>query len=125
MSIQQGGQGDLVGPEDEEDRQEAADELVGPAGEQEHCEIAESVGTVSNLQRSRHLRPLWMQARHLGLVISPTARDRCACAPPPRTKWTRRVPHPVLTGHVSSLTATDLDRRSHCDAPCDCEGHSI
>jgi len=22
--------------------------------------------------------------------------------PPPRTKWTRRVPHPVLTGHVSS-----------------------
>ena len=21
--------------------------------------------------------------------------------PPPRTKWTRRVPHPVLTGHVS------------------------
>ena len=52
MSIQKGDQGDLVGPEDEEDRQEAADELVGPAGEQEHREIAESVGAVSNLQRS-------------------------------------------------------------------------
>jgi len=26
--------------------------------------------------------------------------------PPPRTKWTRRVPHPVLTGHVSSLLGT-------------------
>jgi hypothetical protein len=29
-----------------------------------------------------------------------------AAAPPPvlRTKWTRRVPHPVLTGHAASLT---------------------
>jgi len=24
--------------------------------------------------------------------------------PPPRTKWTRRVPHPVLTGHAASLS---------------------
>ena len=24
--------------------------------------------------------------------------------PPPRTKWTRRVPHPVPTGHAASLT---------------------
>jgi hypothetical protein len=24
--------------------------------------------------------------------------------PPSRTKWTRRVPHPVLTGHAASLT---------------------
>jgi hypothetical protein len=23
-------------------------------------------------------------------------------APPPRTKWTRRVPHPVLIGHAAS-----------------------
>jgi len=23
---------------------------------------------------------------------------------PPRTKWTRRVPHPVLIGHAASLT---------------------
>jgi long-subunit acyl-CoA synthetase (AMP-forming) len=30
----------------------------------------------------------------LGLVVSP----------PPRTKWTRRVPHPVLIGHAASLT---------------------
>ena len=42
----------LVGPKDKENREEAADELVGPAGEQEHREIAESVGAVSNLQRS-------------------------------------------------------------------------
>ena len=24
--------------------------------------------------------------------------------PPRRTKWTRRVPHPVLIGHAASLT---------------------
>ena len=24
--------------------------------------------------------------------------------PPPRTKWTRRIPHPVLIGHAASLT---------------------
>ena len=26
--------------------------------------------------------------------------------PPPRTKWTRRVPHPVLIGHAASLSQT-------------------
>ena len=26
------------------------------------------------------------------------------CPPPPRTKWTRRVPHLVLIGHAASLT---------------------
>jgi len=28
--------------------------------------------------------------------------------PPPRTKWTRRVPHPVLIGHAASLTVAAL-----------------
>ena len=30
--------------------------------------------------------------------------------PPPRTKWTRRVPHPVLIGHVSSLLPSPAPR---------------
>jgi hypothetical protein len=30
---------------------------------------------------------------------------RRARARPPRTKWTRRVPHPVLIGHATSLTS--------------------
>ena len=35
----------------------------------------------------------------------PPARGRRrAPPPPPRTKWTRRVPHPVLIGHAASLT---------------------
>jgi len=29
---------------------------------------------------------------------------RAIAPPPPRTKWTRRVPHPVLIGHAASLT---------------------
>jgi hypothetical protein len=31
--------------------------------------------------------------------------------PPPRTKWTRRVPHPVLTGHAASLAAGTVGTR--------------
>ena len=31
--------------------------------------------------------------------------------PPPRTKWIRRVPHPVLIGHAASQVARGLDRR--------------
>jgi hypothetical protein len=40
-------------------------------------------------------------------VRSPPARQPGAARrppPPPRTKWTRRVPHPVLIGHAASLT---------------------
>ena len=29
---------------------------------------------------------------------------QCFRLSPPRTKWTRRVPHPVLIGHAASLT---------------------
>ena len=43
------------------------------------------------------------------ISISPWDRELRALAlepppPPPRTKWTRRVPHPVLIGHAASLT---------------------
>ena len=31
-------------------------------------------------------------------------------SPPPRTKWTRPVPHPVLIGHAASLTPYESDR---------------
>jgi len=40
-----------------------------------------------------------------GLPFSATERP-----PPPRTKWTRRVPHPVLIGHAASLTPYYSDR---------------
>jgi len=32
----------------------------------------------------------------------------CPPPPPPRTKWTRRVPHPVLIGHAASLSQVAL-----------------
>jgi len=31
------------------------------------------------------------------------------CCPPPRTKWTRRVPRPVLIGHAASLSQVTND----------------
>jgi hypothetical protein len=41
-------------------------------------------------------------------VVLKMQRDRVPAGagkpPPPRTKWTRRVPHPVLIGHAASLT---------------------
>ena len=39
---------------------------------------------------------VWLGFRGLMVVAPPP--------PPPRTKWTRRVPHPVLSGHAASLT---------------------
>jgi len=33
--------------------------------------------------------------------------------PPPRTKWTRRVPHPVLIGHAESLSQVWRRRGQH------------
>jgi len=44
-----------------------------------------------------------LQLARNGLTILP---DALGAPPPlpPRTKWTRRVPHPVLIGHAASLT---------------------
>ena len=38
------------------------------------------------------------------LADAPLARPPPPPPSPPRTKWTRRVPHPVLIGHAASLT---------------------
>ena len=32
---------------------------------------------------------------------------------PPRSKWTRRVPHPVLIGHAASLSQVSLAGDAH------------
>jgi hypothetical protein len=52
---------------------------------------------------------------------SSAARPRRAAAtstepPPPRTKWTRRVPHPVLSGHAVCLVQV-RNPRPHAPAP--------
>ena len=53
----------------------------------------------------------------LSLSLRPLAGDRCRPAPPPpSTKWTRRVPHPVLIGHVSCRPATPRALRQTLDA---------
>ena len=76
--------------------------------------------------RGRYLRPVRTgeggggQERRRTACASPRASREITCrsaqprtcrsgpfpfrgAPPPRTKWTRRVPHPVLIGHAASL----------------------
>jgi len=46
-------------------------------------------------------RPRRRRTGQTALTTSPFAR---AAPPPPRTKWTRRGPPPVLIGHAASLT---------------------
>ena len=65
--------------------------------------------------------PAWQTLGVRHLVVAVNKMDECewgkARAPPPsRTKWTRRVPHPVLIGHAASLTQVfsfRLSPRSH------------
>jgi len=64
---------------------------------------------------ARHLRtkraparPCCLRVRCRADPLRGDARGRqattCCRCPPPRTKWTRRVPHPVLIGHAASLS---------------------
>ena len=40
-----------------------------------------------------------------GTLSNPSSKESTnAQPPPPRTKWTRRVPHPVLIRHAASLS---------------------
>jgi hypothetical protein len=45
----------------------------------------------------------------VGVLGTRGSRVNVAAPPPPRTKWTRRVPHPVLIGHAASLTPYQSD----------------
>ena len=44
------------------------------------------------------------QVAALAAKLERAALRRVPPPPPPRTKWTRRVPYPVLSGHAASLT---------------------
>ena len=60
-------------------------------------------------RRGRRQRRSWRGSSPRWRALPRSSSRRCrACAvhgsPPPRTKWTRRVPHPVLIGDAASLT---------------------
>ena len=61
----------------------------------------------ASLPCSLSLPPSLPPSLRPSLRPSPAARTYTLRAPPPppspRTKWTRRVPHPVLIGHAASL----------------------
>ena len=42
-------------------------------------------------------------------LVPAVLRSRSRPPPSPRTKWTRRIPHPVLIGHAASLTPYKSD----------------
>jgi len=44
----------------------------------------------------------WFARSAIGIILRPGLQRHAA--PPPRTKWTRRFPHPVLIGHAASLS---------------------
>ena len=78
--------------------------LYGREGGAARAEPARQ-GWLANLWERRRRRRTGTSCRS-SCAPSRTARPSSSrLAPPPRTKWTRRVPHPVLIGHVASLTA--------------------
>ena len=52
---------------------------------------------IGNDMRAANAEALRMLAKVMGVSLKQVH-------PPPGTKWTRRVPHPVLIGHAASLT---------------------
>ena len=71
----------------------------GPPREGARLQLREAeLEEVLQLRRVRVLRAAPLSAARAWRAIRGAARP----PPPPRTKWTRRVPHPVLIGHAAS-----------------------
>ena len=62
--------------------------------------VAQQLSAVLAAQRGGAWRGAWTDGK--AFTLQPTTAF--FVPPPPRTKWTRRVPHPVLIGHAASLT---------------------
>jgi len=57
---------------------------------------------------ARRRGPVHNAGALLGAVVAPVTERFSPPPAPPRTKWTRRVPHPVLIGHAASLRFSGL-----------------
>jgi len=73
--------------------------LADAWGEMERLDFEAPRG-LPDAQRRALRFPVRRAGTFRGFVIKMAA----GVASPPRTKWTRRVPHPVLIGHAASLT---------------------
>ena len=74
----------------------------------------------------QHVYELAVRAAHaVGVHDLRIRRALTRAPPPPRTKWTRRAPHPVLIGHASERrrkTSTAMPQTQHGDATGSAEG---
>jgi hypothetical protein len=78
----------------------------GAASSQRHGGVPRGLGRLPAAHTGHVRAPRPRAPRAPRLPGSRRARQPPAPPPPfsPRTKWTRRVPHPVLIGHAASLT---------------------
>jgi hypothetical protein len=91
---------------------------VSSFGDDEGAGYTGDAGATSLRQGSYEGAAAWAAVRRsLGeCYLERRAGPPFAFAPPPppphpRTKWTRRVPHPVLIGHAASLSQVSLHLR--------------
>jgi hypothetical protein len=82
------------------------------------CSIRSSSVLRSPLTSSCVLRQARLQAAEIaGRAARPAMQETLSPPPPTRTKWTRRVPHPVLIGHAASLTPYPRVRAASASPP--------
>ena len=76
--------------------------FTGPDGPGGAKEASNAKLSVRPLEENDTMTAAWVAP---GLLMT-ASNEACGPPPPPppRTKWTRRVPHPVLIGHAASLT---------------------
>ena len=66
--------------------------------------VQQLFATAAGLEEAQEAQARDALARHRALEAALAAQAPPPPPPPSRTKWTRRVPHPVLIGHAASLT---------------------
>ena len=84
--------------------QRAGAAAAGPAGAALAAQLSEKKAAAERAAREAAAR-LGLPQHGAPGVQERRRRSEAAAPPPsPRTKWTRRVPHPVLIGHAASPT---------------------
>jgi len=97
------------GQEEEEEEEEEEGAVVPAAGSAAAAARRSRAARVAEFTRragraAEFVRVLGRTATEGDVAAAELIAPFFGWTPPPRTKWTRRVPHPVLIGHAASLT---------------------